>query len=258
MADGSVRPLIAVTGPRRGAAMPRLCVAAGVRLGGGRVVQLSPADPAPEEPVHGVVIGGGHDVDPVLYAQESSVLPHYDPERDAFESAVIDQALADGLPLLGICRGAQLLNVRLGGDLHQDLRAQRRHTSHRRTILPLKTLLVAPETRLRAWIGSPHGRINSLHNQAIDRVGRGLDVSGRDLDGIVQAVEDPLRRFLLGVQWHPEFLLWKASQRRLFRALVGAARQTLPRRLAGAPEVDPAAAMGRLLPPAPERRRRAP
>lgn len=235
--------------------MPRLCVAAGVRLAGGRAVQLSPAEPAPEQPVHGVVISGGHDVDPVLYAQESSVLPHYDPERDAFESAVIDQALSDRLPLLGICRGAQLLNVRLGGDLHQDLRAQRRHTSHRRTILPLKTLLVTPGSRLRTWIGSAQSRINSLHNQAIDRLGRGLVVSGRDLDGIVQAVEDPARAFLLGVQWHPEFLLWKAPQRRLFRILVEAARQAAPQRIAGPPGPDSAAAMGRLLPPRDQRRR---
>src|SRR5690606_24403116 len=122
VARGAPRPLIAITGPRRGAAMPRLCVALAVWLAGGRPRQLSPADPVSMQRFHGVVVTGGHDVDPVLYAQESQVLPHYDPERDRFESAIIDDALARGLPLLGICRGAQLLNVRLGGDLHQDLR----------------------------------------------------------------------------------------------------------------------------------------
>lgn len=220
--------------------MPRLCVAAGVWLAGGRALQLSPADPVSRYPVHAVVITGGHDVDPVLYAQESEVLPHYDGERDAFESAVIDQALAFELPLLGICRGAQLLNVRLGGDLHQDLRSRRRHTSNRRTVLPMKTLLIEPDTRLAGLFGATRGRINSLHNQAIDRLGNGLVVSGRDVDGIVQAVEDPARPLLLGVQWHPEFLLWAAEQRRLFRALVDAARAVEPRVARGIPAADPA------------------
>lgn len=206
--------------------MPRWCVALAVRLAGGSTVQLSPADPGSTRPFHGVVITGGHDVDPVLYAQESKVLPHYDPERDAFESAVIDDALERRLPMLGICRGAQLLNVRLGGDLHQDLRSRRRHTSHKRTILPMKTLLVERDTRLFELFGSERARINSLHNQSIDRLGRGLRISGCDLDGIVQAVEDPARPFLLGVQWHPEFLLFSREQRSLFAALVRAAERS--------------------------------
>ncbi len=213
-----------MTGPRRGAAAPRLCVAAALLLGGGRSVQLSAAAPESARPYHGVVITGGHDVDPVLYAQESQVLPHYDPERDVFESSVIDDALGRGLPLLGICRGAQLLNVRLSGDLHQDLRSHRHHTSHRRTLLPLKTLLVVPGSRLSGLMGGEPARINSLHNQGIHRLGRGLEVSGRDRDGIVQAVEDPRRPYLLGVQWHPEFLLHSRRQRVLFAALVEAAR----------------------------------
>jgi putative glutamine amidotransferase len=209
--------------------MPRLCVAAAVLFAGGRTVQLSPAEPVSTRPFHGVVVTGGHDVDPVLYAQESEVLPHYDPDRDAFESAVIDDALQRRLPLLGICRGAQLLNVRLGGDLHQDLRSHRQHTSHRRSILPMKTLLVEPETLLFTLFGSECARINSLHNQSIDRLGRGLRISGRDLDGIVQAVEDPERGYLVGVQWHPEFLLGSRQQRSLFTALVQAARSELRR-----------------------------
>lgn len=203
--------------------MPRLCVAVGIWLGGGRPVQIEPGDAPGAAGFDGVVITGGHDVDPVLYAQESKVLPHYDPDRDAFESAVIDDALARGLPLLGICRGAQLLNVRLGGDLHQDLRSRRRRTSNRRTIFPMKTLLIEAGTRLFGLFGLYQTRINSLHNQSIDALGRGLVVSGRDLDGIVQAVEHPAERFLIGVQWHPEFLLHSREQRGLFTALVSAA-----------------------------------
>lgn len=225
MADEGRRPLIAVTGPNRGAAAPRALVALGVSLAGGRVVQLRPLEPAPPEPYQGVVITGGHDVDPVLYAEESEVLPRYDPDRDAFESEVIDDAIARGIPLLGICRGAQLLNVRLGGNLHQDLGQIRRRTSNRRTILPLKTLLLEADSMLCALLGARRIKINSLHNQAIDRLGDGLRIAGRDLDGIVQAIEHKERSFLVGVQWHPEFLVPFPRQRRLFDQLVKRAEE---------------------------------
>src|SRR5690606_22538653 len=95
-----------------------------------------------------VVVTGGHDVQPVLYGAEPEVKPKYDPDRDELEKRVIHKALAEGRPLLGICRGAQLLNVCLGGTLVQDLRLHRRHTSHRRTLLPLKALQVEQRTRL--------------------------------------------------------------------------------------------------------------
>ena len=225
MARRQPRPLIAVTGPSRGGLAPRWLVALALRMAGARPVMLTPRQPKPGLVVDGVVITGGHDVDPVLYAAAPEVTPKYDAERDALEIAVIDHALAQGLPLLGICRGAQLLNVRLGGNLFQELRSRRKRTSNRWTILPLKTLCVEPRTALHRLLATTEARINSLHNQGIDRIGDGLQVSGRDLDGIVQAIEDPARPFLMGVQWHPEFLLYRRGQRRLFRALTEAARQ---------------------------------
>jgi putative glutamine amidotransferase len=207
--------------------MMRVMAQWGVRMAGARVVQISPRDPYPPSSCHGVVITGGHDVDPVLYAEPPHVQARYDSERDAFESAMIEHALENDLPLLGICRGAQLLNVRLGGSLHQDLYDHRRRTSHRRTILPLKTLCVEEGTALHGLLGVERLRINSLHNQAIDRLGENLRVSARDLDDIVQAVEDPDRRFTLGVQWHPEFLVFHPRQYHLFQGFVAAARRML-------------------------------
>lgn len=221
-------PVIAITGPQRGAFGPRLLVALAVRRYGGRPLQLRPDD-AQHQPYDGVVITGGHDVEPVLYAAEPEVKPNYDSARDALETAVIANALLRRLPVLGICRGAQLLNVFRGGSLFQELRSQRRKTSNRWTVLPLKTLCVtdseqADNSLLRRHFGAGTSRINSLHNQGIDRVGDQLMVSGRDLDGIVQAVEDPSRDFLLGVQWHPEFLLYLKKHRALFAELVRHAR----------------------------------
>ncbi len=226
MAERAQSPLIAVTGPTRGSHAPKILVQLALRLAGARTELLTPAKPKQEvqEKADGVVITGGHDIDPVLYAAAPEVTPKYDPERDALESAVIDRALASGLPLLGICRGAQLLNARLGGNLFQELRSRRKHTSNRWTVLPLKTLCIESGTELECLLGGDRARINSLHNQGIDRVGEGLVVAGRDLDGIIQAIEAPAHPCLRGVQWHPEFLLYNRGQRQLFHALVEAAR----------------------------------
>jgi putative glutamine amidotransferase len=223
-------PLIAVTGPTRGAIGPRTLVSLAVHLYGGRTVQLRPGDQHAVKTHDGVVVTGGHDVEPQLYAAESEVEPNYDTARDALEMAVIKDALARGLPLLGICRGAQLLNVCLGGTLHQELQSRRQKTSNRWTVLPLKTLCIAdePETRhciLSTLFRHKRSRINSLHNQSIALIGDRLLVTGRDLDGIVQAIEDPSRNFLMGVQWHPEFLLYLSKQRAIFKALVKCASQ---------------------------------
>ena len=219
-------PLIAVSGPRCGAAAPRLPVSLALRLCGAKVAQIGPGRPNLSAGSYdGVVVTGGHDVEPVLYAQESEVLPRYDRERDEFESALIDEALSRRTPLLGICRSAQLLNVRLGGDLHQDLRTHRRHTSNLRTLLPLKEIRICDESQLAALIGATDIRVNSLHQQAIDRLGEGISVCARDRDQIVQGVEHKGFDFLIGTRWHPEFLVYRRSDRNLFAGLVEAARQ---------------------------------
>jgi putative glutamine amidotransferase len=220
MADAHRRALIGVTGPRSRAQGPRACVAAALRLSGARSVQLRPGDGFDLGALHGIVVTGGHDVDPALYSAASEVRGRYDPERDAFESEILDRAIATGLPVLAICRGAQLLNVRLGGTLVQDLTARRKLTSNRRTLLPLKTVRLAEGSRLAELLGSAPLKVNSLHRQAIERLGDGLRVSGRDLDGIVQAIEHERHAFVRGVQWHPEFLIYLRRQRELFADLV--------------------------------------
>jgi len=226
------RPIIAVTGPRRGAIGPRALVALAVRLYGGQPLQLRPGDEDKGYRYDGVVVTGGHDIEPVLYAAKPEIEPNYDPARDALETAVIADSLVRRLPLLGICRGAQLLNVCRGGALFQELNSKRRKTSNRWTVFPLKTLCIVDGEATRGSLLSRlyrrgRSRINSLHNQGIDRVGQGLIVTGRDLDDIVQAIEDPAQEFLVGVQWHPEFLLYIKNQRALFRELVACAKKQI-------------------------------
>lgn len=220
-----MRPVIGVTGPEKGAIGPRVCIHLALRLAGATPRHLRPHDTVDTSGLDGIIVSGGHDIEPILYKAAAEVKGNYDPARDRFESAIIDSALNDGTPLLGICRGAQLLNVRLGGSLHQDLSKRRHLTSKRRFLLPLKTLCLVPGSKLEAILGEENIRINSLHNQGIDSVGRRLTICGRDLDDIVQAVEDPSHRFLVGVQWHPEFLIYSSRQRRIFRNLVAAASE---------------------------------
>lgn len=117
------RPVIAITGPQRGAFGPRMLVALAIRWYGGRALQLRPGDENQSHKYDGVVVTGGHDIEPVLYAAEPEIEPNYDTARDALETAVIADAVRRELPLLGICRGAQLLNVCRGGSLYQELTA---------------------------------------------------------------------------------------------------------------------------------------
>lgn len=214
------RPVIGITGPDKRVAWGWWFGAMAVRMAGGTPVRLTPGRSARMGRLDGVIIGGGDDIDPKLYAGDDPGTGHYDPARDRFEMAVIEAALREGLPMLGICRGAQLINVVHGGDLIGDLRPVRKHTGNRRLILPRKTLHIQRGSRLAKLTGRQQTRINSLHHQAVRRLGRGLKVSGRDLDGIVQAIERPGRGFLLGTQWHPEYIPQRGVQRRLFQALV--------------------------------------
>lgn len=224
------KPVIAITGPTKGAFGPRLLISWAVRFYGGKPLQLRPGDEHQGYDYDGVIISGGHDVEPVLYAAEPEVEPKYDSARDAFEMKIINDSLQRKLPLLGICRGAQLLNVCRGGSLFQQLHLHRKKTSNRWTFLPLKTLYKsemseASYSLLVSLTGSKTTKINSLHNQGIDRVGDDLIVTGRDADEIVQTIEDPALPFVLGVQWHPEFLLYMKSHRSIFKALVQCAKK---------------------------------
>lgn len=148
-----------------------------------------------------------------------------DPGRDEIEVALIRQAEAEGKPVLGICRGAQLLNVQFGGTLHQDLEAFYVETPQIRTLRPRKRVEVEEGSLLSRIFGTRTCRVNALHRQAVDRLAEGLRVSAREPNGVVQAIEHPGRPFLLGVQWHPEYLPQVRRQRRLFEALVEEARR---------------------------------
>jgi putative glutamine amidotransferase len=176
----------------------------------------------------GVLLSGGPDLAPAAYrAKPHPQLGPTEPSLDAFEYAVVREALGRELPILGICRGAQALNVARGGTLHQHVPdvvgdgILHRQTDDAR--LPTHLVEVVPGTRLAGVLGATRLAVNSFHHQAVDRLGAGLRVCARAHDGTVEAIEDPARPFHVAVQWHAETLAGEPAQRALFKELVAVA-----------------------------------
>jgi putative glutamine amidotransferase len=176
----------------------------------------------------GLLLSGGPDLAPDAYdAQPHAELGTTEPGLDAFEYAIVREALRADLPILGICRGAQALNVAYGGTLHQHLPdvvgtaiAHRQTEDGRR---PTHFVDVVPGSRLARVLRATRLSVNSFHHQAVDRVGRGLCVSARAPDGTIEAIEDSARPFVVAVQWHAETLAETPAHQALFAELVAAA-----------------------------------
>ena len=249
-------PIIGVTGPDNGGGAAWWFTRLAVWLAGGHAVRITPRRPrATLEGLDGLIIGGGADVDPTLYGQELlhvtekkkrdepawmwvvglilfpltwltrklSAVPVTSGQnvaRDELETRLLDDAVRRRLPILGICRGEQLLNVYFGGSLHQGLAGLYVEDPEIRTILPRKRIVVESGSCLATVMGRRPVRVNALHRQAIDRLGRGIRVAARDRNGIVQAIEHESLPLVVGVQWHPEYLPQMPQQRAMFRELV--------------------------------------
>jgi putative glutamine amidotransferase len=187
-----------------------------VRLFAGRDYPIARLD--------GLIVGGGDDISPTLYEGELDPAVRVDPARDALELRVLGHAFAEDLPVLGICRGAQMINTVLGGTLHEDIHEVYAEAPRLRTVLPKKTVTVVAGSELHRVLGQERCRVNALHHQSVDRLGDGLEVVAHDEHGMVQAIERPGGPYLIGVQWHPEFLVFDGGQQRLFGRLVHAAK----------------------------------
>ena len=205
-----------------------------VELAGGIPVVLAPSGPALHpaciDRLDGLIVSGGADISPEMYGQQphpSVKRAHV--ERDEFESQLLRSAFARDLPVLGICRGCQMLNVARGGSLVQDVPSLvGTSVSHDDPERPRAGIAhpveVVPGTRLAQLLGPGELDVNSFHHQAVDRLGDDLVATAHAPDGVVEGIELPGASFTLGVQWHPE-AFWKEPARflRLFRGLVVAA-----------------------------------
>ncbi len=191
---------------------------------GARPLRLT-ADMSHDLPrIDGLLVGGGDDIGAELYRGELKLGVRPDRERDQLELDLFCQAVETDMPVLGICRGSQMINIGLGGTLHQDIYQIYKDAPDMRTILPRKRVKITRDSHLHDIIGIEECMVNSLHHQSVDELGRGLAVVAKDERGIVQATERKGGAFLVGVQWHPEFLVFDRAQQRLFRSLVDAAR----------------------------------
>jgi len=174
-----------------------------------------------------IITGGGFDVDPALFGAETrhSTVKTKD-RRTAFELAATRIALRRDMPVLGICGGQQLLNVALGGTLIQHIPDEvpdaLPHRQPNSRDEPGHDVRVIAGTLLHCIAGAEHLAVNSAHHQAVKAAGPGVVIDAVAGDGVVEGIEDPRRRFCLGVQWHPEFEIGEAD-RRIFRAFVEAA-----------------------------------
>jgi gamma-glutamyl-gamma-aminobutyrate hydrolase PuuD len=191
---------------------------------GGTPLLVPPGASLPEtlEAVDGLVFSGGSDLDPQLYgAKAHAETVGIFRERDDFELELMRAALERDVPMLAICRGSQVLNVALGGDLEQHLPDRVGTELHREVpgVFSEHDVEVFEGTRLGSILGNRHD-VKSHHHQGFGRLGSGLREAARAPDGTLEALEDPSRRFTLGVLWHPE----AGEDRALFEALVAEAR----------------------------------
>jgi putative glutamine amidotransferase len=194
------------------------------------------------EQLSGLLLTGGPDIDPACYgAKPHPELGPIDHDVDVFEIELCRQADRRGLPILGICRGSQVLNVARGGSLIQHLPDRGGPIEHRQSEPGDRTtheVQVAPDSGLAQTTGGGPVQVNSFHHQAIDRLGAGLRPVAWAADGVIEAVEDPEDdgQLVLGVQWHAETLTEEAEQLALFELLVRAAERAGARKSAEATE----------------------
>ena len=209
---------------------------ASVEQAGGRarILDVSESPRKLLNELDGVLLTGGGDVDPVLYGESRhETVEDAEPGRDEFEIDLAMRAVAEDLPLLAICRGAQVLNVAAGGTLVQDIPSQvssdLAHTIQEPKNAVAHDVRITPGSRLEQALGasvdaSHTCRVNSRHHQSVGKVGAGLSTSAIAADGVIEAIERRDSTFCVGVQWHPENF-WKTQEfAPLFAAFVEAAR----------------------------------
>ncbi|MFO8085240.1 MAG: gamma-glutamyl-gamma-aminobutyrate hydrolase family protein [Desulfobacterales bacterium] len=255
-----MKPVIGVTGPDKGGDAAWWFTKLALFRAGGKAVRITPSKPVSINRLNGLIIGGGADVNPNLYGQEKIILAkevmrkkrtylysigrilfyplvyffrklfsvkflvRADDQRDDLEFRFIRKAFEKNMPILGICRGAQLINVYLGGSLFQDLSDFYAETPQFQTIFPKKKVFIKPSTNLAMVLKRNQLMVNALHYQAIHELGKGLLSAAVETNQVIQAIEYTSHPFVIGVQWHPEYLPQHKVHQNIFNALVQASR----------------------------------
>ena len=205
---------IGISSPSRWRTSDRL-ISLGLRLYGARPYFIRPGSRVDVSLLDGLLLSGGTHIHPDLYDEGELIKARYNRNRDQTDQRLLQEAERLHLPVFGIC----------GGTLCQDVTPLRVHTRHRPLLLPLQSVRIVEPTRLGRIIKSPRIGANRIHSQAIKRLGQGLRVSALDNDLFVQAIENTHGQWLMGVQWHPEYLLYHGAHRRIFADFVRTAKQ---------------------------------
>jgi len=223
-----MRPTIGITSPANADHLALFCLSLSVRLAGGSPVRLHAKLPYREIQVDGLLLGGGADIFPELYQEEAREDRRYDRQRDELEVYWLKLARERQLPVLAICRGAQMMNVVHGGTLHMEVSKAFENAVYPSgpisAVFYRKQIKLREGSHFRKLMGVDELMVNSIHKQAIAVLGEGLVAVAQEANGVIQAIEDPTRNFQLGVQFHPEFLIHRKQFRRIFEALVQAAK----------------------------------
>lgn len=182
--------------------------------------------------IDGLLLPGGGDIHPDNFNQDwHPKIKYVDEVRDALELSLFDEAYKKEMPVFGICRGIQVMSVAMGGGLYQDIETEypRKALTHPKMSQNDSEhhIEIKPDSLLGDISGEDVVKVNSAHHQAVDEIGEGFVVTARSSDGIVEAIENPSKRFMLGVQYHPERMLstseFKEHRRKLFEAFLAAA-----------------------------------
>ncbi len=158
----------------------------------------------------------------ILLSRKSTKL---DKERDSLEFNLLDKAIHKNIPVLGICRGAQLINVYFNGSLYEDINTFYFEEPNRYSIFPVKKIHVKPNSTLASILGVDKLTVNALHHQAVKKAGENVEIVAKERNNVVQGIENTSESFIIGVQWHPEYLVQQKRQRKIFDALVEQAKK---------------------------------
>ena len=182
--------------------------------------------------INGLLLTGGGDIHPDNFDQEwHPSLKYVDEARDELELPLCQEVIGTDLPVFGICRGIQIMSVAMGGSLYQDVPSQfddpLTHPAKSYGDDSQHTIEITPNSRLSKIVNKSADEVNSAHHQAVDEIGEGFIVTAKSSDGVVEAMENPSKKFVLGVQYHPERMLatleFREHRRKLFEAFIAAA-----------------------------------
>lgn len=224
------QPRIGVTRPKKGNFFASFFIRLNLRRFRANVVFLYPDSKEDIKNLDGVIISGGSDIDPLRYGSQ----PHLhntkiDIERDDFELKVLDICIKEEMPILGICRGAQLINIYFGGTLYPTVLDIEDYLIHKNSVFPMKTVDVFQDSNLFSIVKKRKIKANSIHNQAINLLGQDIKVTATN-DKIIEAIEHKYFPQILGVQWHPEYLFYIRTQRKIFYAFIKKSKARLAKK----------------------------